>query len=63
MENLTQHIYKPNLVCQPIGTEIFCEDVFLLIDKQGLVCKYAGQAVAKTDCSAASIKKCSKSGG
>ena len=29
---------------QPIGTEIFSEDIFLLVDTLGLVCKYAGQA-------------------
>ena len=31
-------------VCQPTGTEVFGEDILLLVDKNGLVCKYAGQA-------------------
>ena len=39
-----QHIYNPNLVYQPIGTEVFGENILLLVDTQGLVCKYAGQA-------------------
>ena len=32
-------------VCQPIGTEVFGEDILLLVDKTGLVCKYVGQAL------------------
>ena len=45
----TQHIHKPNHVCQPVGE---CEylyqlPLFLLVDTQGLVCKCAGQAFAK----------------
>jgi hypothetical protein len=32
-----QHISKPNLLCQPIGSQLF----------SGLVCKYAGQAFNK----------------
>ena len=33
-------------MCQPIGTDVFGEDILLLVDKKGLVCKYAGQALA-----------------
>ena len=33
-------------MCQPIGTEEFGEDILLLVNKKGLVCKYAGQALA-----------------
>ena len=29
---------------QPIGKEVFGEDILLLVDTPGLVCKYAGQA-------------------
>ena len=32
-------------VCQPIGTDVFGEDILLLVDKTGLASKYAGQAV------------------
>ena len=46
----SQYIYKPSLVCQPIGTEVFCEDILLFVDAQGLACKYAGQALAKGNC-------------
>ena len=41
-----QHIYKPNLVCQPIGECLNQIPLFLLVDRKGLVCKCAGQAVA-----------------
>ena len=29
------HICKPNLVCQPIGTEVFGEGLLLVVDRQG----------------------------
>ena len=32
-------------VCQPMGTDVFGEDILLLVDKTGLVCKYAVQAL------------------
>ena len=32
-------------VCQPIGTDVFGEDILLLVDKTGLASKYARQAV------------------
>ena len=32
-------------MCQPIGTDVFGEDILLLVDKTGLVCKYARQAL------------------
>ena len=38
--------FTKQTVCQPIGTEVFGEDILLLVDKKGLVCKYAGQALA-----------------
>ena len=34
-------------MCQPLGTEVFGEDILLLVNQKGLVCKYAGQALAK----------------
>ena len=34
-------------LCQPIGTEVFGEDFLLLVDTQGLVCKYAGQVLPR----------------
>ena len=41
----SQYIYKPSLVCQPIGTEVIGEDILPLVDVQDFGCKYAGQAL------------------
>ena len=38
---------RASLVCQPIGEYIHEIPLFLLVDTQGLVCKCAGQALAR----------------
>ena len=47
-------------VCQPIGTDVFGEDILLLVDKTGLASKYAGQAVTFDIWPAHPVPKCSK---